>query len=569
MRVLNSLDYTVISAYMIIIFTIGIVFTKRASNSMDEFFIGGRSMPWWLLGISMAATNFSIDTPIAATKFIFQEGISGIWFMWASAISAIIVTFFFSKLWRRSKVLTDAEIIERRYSGKSSEFLRLFKGVYFGVIFNAFIMGWVFLSLSKVLAGVTDLNIELTLWVTVVIVFVYSVASGFYGVVITDFFQYFLALIGSIFLAVYSLDRVGGVSGLLTRINSDATIHNSVLDFIPSFSEGSAMSLSVFLSYIFVQWWAHKYADGGGKHIQRLLSAKDESHAFRGSALYTVLTYSLQIWPWIITALCAMVLFKDLGDAEMAYPKMMALVLPNGLLGLVVVCLVGAFMSTIDTHLNLGASYIVNDIYKRFIAPNKSNKHYVLISRIMMGILLILAVIISKNMTSVGGAWKFLLTFASGAGAVWILRWFWWRINAWSEISAMLTSGVSATTIAILRPEWNYSEKLLTTVLISTVVWIIVTILTEKVSDEKLRSFVEQVKPPIAGWQSIYKKYNIEKGEPLKTGLINTFLGLVVFFCFNFSLGHFILKSAWFGAALLAISLIGSFILYKRVRQSL
>jgi len=486
-RVLNQLDYTVIVVYMVIIFVIGLIFTKKASNSMEEFFVGGRSMPWWLLGISMAATNFSIDTPIAATKFIFKEGIGGIWFMWASAISAIIVTFFFSRLWRRSRVLTDAEIIENRYSGKSAEFLRLFKGAYFGIIFNAFIMGWVFLSLSKVLAGVTDLNVNLTLWITVLIVFIYSVASGFYGVVITDFFQYFLALAGSIVLACYSLDKVGGVSNLISTINRDSQIPNSVLDFIPSFSDGSMMSLSVFLSYIFVQWWAHKYADGGGKHIQRLLSAKDESHAFRGSALYTMLTYSVQIWPWIVTALCAMVLFRDLGDPEMAYPQMMALVLPNGLLGLVVVCLIGAFMSTIDTHLNLGASYIVNDIYKRFMAPDKSNAHYVLISRIMMGLLLLLSVIISKNMTSVGGAWKFLLTFASGAGAVWILRWFWWRINAWSEISAMLTSGISATVIAMVYPQWNYSEKLLTTVFISTLVWVSVTILTEKVKEQTLR----------------------------------------------------------------------------------
>jgi Na+/proline symporter len=442
--------------------------------------------------------------------------------------------------------------------------LRLFKGAYFGIIFNAFIMGWVFLSLSKVLAGVTNLNVNLTLWITVLIVFIYSVASGFYGVVITDFFQYFLALAGSIVLACYSLDEVGGVSNLISTINRDSQIPNSVLDFIPTFSDGSMMSLSVFLSYIFVQWWAHKYADGGGKHIQRLLSAKDESHAFRGSALYTMLTYSLQIWPWIVTALCAMVIFRDLGDPEMAYPQMMALVLPNGLLGLVVVCLIGAFMSTIDTHLNLGASYIVNDIYKRFIAPDKSNAHYVLISRIMMGLLLVLSVIISKNMTSVGGAWKFLLTFASGAGAVWILRWFWWRINAWSEISAMLTSGISATVIAVFYPQWNYSEKLLSTVLISTLVWVSVTILTENVKEQTLRDFVARVKPPVFGWKHIYTKYQLDQGEPLSVGVLNVFLGLIVFFCFNFSLGHFILKSAAMGTLLLAVSGIGSVVLYKR-----
>ncbi|MDQ7048965.1 MAG: sodium:solute symporter family protein [Enterobacterales bacterium] len=462
-------------------------------------------MPWWLLGVSMAATNFSIDTPIAVTKFVAQEGIGGVWFMWSSAISAVLVTFFFSRLWRRSEVITDAQIIEKRYSGNSAKYLRLFKGIYFGVIFNAFIMGWVFLSLAKVMAGITDIDIDYILWPTVILVFVYSVSAGFYGVVVTDFFQYFIALIGSIFLAYYSLQHVGGVDGLIEGLQGSSA-GPSLLNFMPSLEDNSLMPLSVFLVYILMQWWAHKYSDGGGKHIQRLLSAKNEQEAFKGSALFTVLTYIFQMWPWIITALCGVLVFEGISDPEMIYPKMMVEVLPHGLLGLVFVGLLGAFMSTIDTHLNLGGSYIVNDIYKRFMVKEASNKHYILVSRISMALLLLIAVIISKNLDSVAGAWKFLLTFASGAGLTWIIRWFWWRANAWTEFSGMIASGVSASFIHYYYPDWLYSEKLVVTVSISTFTWLIVTFLTKPVSEKKLIEFVHLVRPGYFGWKSIYQK---------------------------------------------------------------
>ena len=248
-----------------------------------------------------------------------------------------------------------------------------------------------------------------------------------------------------------------------------------MLNFFPSFEDNSLMPLSVFLVYILMQWWAHKYSDGGGKHIQRLLSAKNETEAYKGSALFTVLTYIFQIWPWIITALCGVLVFQGISDPEMIYPKMMVEVLPHGLLGLVIIGLVGAFMSTIDTHLNLGASYIVNDIYKRFFVKEQSNAHYILVSRISMGLLLIVAVVISKNLDSVAGAWKFLLTFASGAGLTWVIRWFWWRANAWTEFSGMIASGITASLIHYFYPDWLYSSKLLVTVSISTITWIIVT----------------------------------------------------------------------------------------------
>lgn len=548
---LNHLDFIIIIVYLVIVLVIGMIYTRKASHSVEDFFIGQRSMPWWLLGISMAATNFSIDTPIAVTRFVANEGIGGVWFMWSSAISAIMVTFFFSRLWRRSKVITDVEIIEKRYSGDSARNLRLFKGIYFGIIFNVFIMGWVFLSLTKIMTGLTSIDPDFILWPTVILVFIYSVASGFYGVVITDFLQYFVALAGSVFLAWYSVDTVGGLDQLVQKINSSPKVDPDILNFLPSFDDNSMMPLSVFLVYILIQWWAHKYSDGGGKHIQRLLSAKTEQDAFKGSALFTVLTYIIQIWPWIITALCGVLIFNDIQDPEMIYPSMMVKVLPHGILGLVLIGLIGAFMSTIDTHLNLGGSYLVNDIYRRFINKNGSRKHYILISRISMGLLLILAVIVSKNMDSVAGAWKFLLTFASGAGLTWIIRWFWWRANAWTEITGMVTSAITATFVHYFYPDWLYSSKLFITVLVSTVSWIIVTLNTRAVEQQVLIDFVKLVQPGYWGWKKIYQLTQIKPQQFLGRGIKLALLGILTFFMINFGIGYLLLSNFNMGVVLL------------------
>ncbi len=557
------------TVYLSAIFLAGIWFTKKASNSVEDFFLGGRSMPWWLIGVSMAATNFSIDTPVAVTRFLYKEGIGGVWFLWASAISAIFVTLFFARLWNRAQVVTDAELIELRYSGKAAAALRVLKGVYFGILFNVFIMGWVFLSLRKVLQGVTSLDILTALWVTVILVFIYSVAAGFYGVVLTDFIQYFMALTGSILLAYLSVQAVGGIDSLIAALPSAASAPKGALDFFPGFSKDSSLPLELFLVYVMVQWWAHKYADGGGKHIQRMLSAKDENHSILGSALYTFLTYCFQVWPWIITGLCSMVLLTDLKDPEMAYPLMMAKILPVGLLGFVLVCLIGAFMSTIDTHLNLGASYVVNDLYRRFFAPHKSPEHYVLISRLVMAALLAGSVILSLNLESVGKTWKFLLTFASGAGLTWILRWFWWRVNAISEITAMILSGVTATTLEMAVPELAYGTKLIITVCISTVGWLTATFLTKADEEDTLREFVLRVRPPGFGWKGIYATIPGSTPTNLGRGLIHWVLGMGVFFGLNFSIGSFLLKTPMQGMTLLALSGICSLVLAISMSQEM
>jgi SSS family transporter len=536
MRQLSQLDLIVVALYLLLIFAAGMLLTRRASSSVDDFFIGGRHMPWWLIGVSMAATNFSIDTPVSLTHFIRTEGISGVWFFWASAISALLVAFLFAKLWRRSGVMTDAEIIEKRYGGKPAAALRLFKGFYFGVLFNAFIMGWVFLAVIKVLGGLTDLPVEWILFGATSLALVYTLASGFYGVVITDFIQYFIALAGSITLAVFAVAEVGGLGALVSGLEQQGM--EQKLHFVPEMNRDNLGPVSVFLTYIMVQWWAHKYADGGGKHIQRMLSAKNEQHAFAATLLYAFINYAIQVWPWILTALASLLLFDQLADPEQAYSMTMARVLPAGLLGLVLASLIGAFMSTIDTHLNLGASYMINDIYRRFIKPDASQRHYVWMSRVAMLLLLAISITLALNMDSVAGAWKFLLTFAAGAGPVWIIRWYWWRINAWSEFSAMIASGVIATWINFAHGDWLYSQKLLVTVSLTALVWVPVTLLTAAVTRDKLELFVQKIRPGGLGWRGFSVAHDGKPGKAIR----NWLLALFLLFGLNFSLGWVLLR---------------------------
>ncbi len=555
---IHPLDIGVIGVYLLVVLGAGVILTRRAGRSVDDFFVGGRTLPWWLVGISMAATNFSVDTPIAVTEIVSSDGVQGLWFMWSSAISALLVTFLFARLWRRSGVLTDAEIIEERYSGPEAAGLRLFKGLYFGLLFNAFIMGWVFLALLKVLASFGDFDPKRILLGTTILVLLYSVSSGFYGVILTDFVQYFVALAGSLVLAFSALKQVGGPQGLMSQLHELGVSERT--EFLPRLDSGIG-TLSVFATYLLVQWWAHKYADGGGKHIQRMLSAKSEQDAFGASLLYSFLNYALQLWPWIITALVALVLFPSLEDPGQGYSRVMVEVLPPGLLGLSLVGLLGAFMSTIDTHLNLGASYLVNDLYRRFLVKDASAKHYVLVSRLSMVLLLAVAAALALRMETVSGAWKFLLTFASGAGLTWILRWFWWRISAWSEISAMVASGVFASWIGWFHGDWPYSARLGVTVGLTSVVWILVTLFTRPTTDSRLRAFHRKIKPGSLGW----KHYGSEGGPSpyLGRALRLWALALMVFFSLNFAIGSFLFLKPIQGGFLTALAALSGWRLVK------
>jgi len=566
MRTLATIDWAVVGLYLLLVFAAGVALTRRAGRSVEDFFVGGRGLAWWLLGTSMAATNFSIDTPIAITRLVADEGVAGVWFFWASAISALLVTFLFSRLWQRSRVLTDAELIELRYGGRPAAALRLLKGLYFGVLFNAFIMGWVFLALIKVVSGLTDISLPVLLVATTALVLVYTLASGFYGVVLTDLVQYVVAFGGSIVLAVLAVARVGGLGALTARAQSQ--LGSDALAFTPRLSLDNVGPLSVFLTYILVQWWAHKYADGGGKHIQRMLAARSERDAFGASLFFSVMNYAVQVWPWILTALAGLVLLGRPDDPETLYAGVMAAVLPPGVLGLVFVGLVGAFMSTVDTHLNLGASYMVNDIYRRFLVRHASERHYVLMSRVMMAVLLAVSVAIALQMDSVAGAWKFLLTFASGAGLTWVVRWFWWRVNAWTEISAMVTSGAVATWIELAHGDWLYSAKLCTTVAVTTVVWLVVTFATPAVDRATLLAFVHRIRPGSPGWRHLGSGDAAASSGFLGPALLCWLAALAAFFALDFGLGSMLLQRPGQGAALLTSAGFAVIVLIRLLARS-
>jgi Na+/proline symporter len=572
MRGLAGIDYGVIIAYGIVCIILGLYYTKKASKDVDQFFLTGRSMPWWLIGASMAATNFSIDTPLAITKYVFGEGVGGVWFFWSSAISGMLATFFFARMWRKAQVMTDAEIVERRYSGKSASVLRVFKGCYFGIMINCFVMGWVFLAVFKVLKGLTDVDPFWIIVISAAAVAIYTLASGLYGVILTDFIQYGFALFGSFALAYYAVKGMGGMGQVISELTASYGPDSGLTAFLPNFSTTTKaigyVPLNAFLVYILIQWWSQKYSDGGGKHIQRMSSAKDEKHATLATFFFTIMNYAVQTWPWILVALCAMALYgRGVADPEMTYVWMIAKWLPAGIFGVMIVSLIAAFMSTISTHLNLGGSYMINDIYRRFFVKNASEKHYVWMSRIVMLAALGVSIIVSLNMESVGGAWKFIISFASGAGVTWVLRWFWWRINAWTEFSAMITSGIIATYLKLAHPGIDYGYKIMIIVSISTAVWLTVTYLTKPTDEKVLVAFVEKVQPGSPGWNHIYKKYGIESGGFSGRALVNAIVGVIFFIAFNFGLGSFFLLKYKLATVLGVIAAVSAAFLLWRINQ--
>lgn len=568
MRTLATVDYSILGIYLVLCVAFGLYHTKKASKNVNEFFLTGRSMPWWLLGTSMAATNFSIDTPLAITKYVFREGIGGVWFFWSSAISTVLVTFFFATLWRRAEVMTDNEIVEHRYSGKPAAFLRVFKGCYFGLLINCFVMGWVLAAFMKVATGLTNLNLPAVVGLAVVLTGFYTMASGLYGVLLTDFLQYGIALVGSFLLAYFAVREVGGIDVMMTRLHTEFGAESGVTNFIPNLSESAWMPYSVFLTFILVQWWAHKYSDGGGKHIQRMSAAKNSQHAVWATFFFGMMNYVVQVWPWIITALAALLIYgRDVKDPEMTYVWMIGRQMPHGLLGVMVVTLMAAFMSTMSTHLNLGGSYFINDIYRRFIRPVASERHYVLMARVSTFAMLVIALTIGLQIQSVGNAWKFVLEFTSGAGLTWVIRWIWWRANAWTEIVGMSVSGIVATTIELTNPTWLYSTKLLLIVGISTAAWLIVTLLTKPVDEARLVSFVRKVRPGTPGWRHIYNRYNIPY-EPYGGQALWSFaVGLVFFFCANFGFGATLLHNYRLGVPLLIVAAVLCVYLLRRLQR--
>ena len=586
---ISAIDWAIIIGYILFALGLGIYFAKRAGKDMNEFFISGRNLPWWLAGTSMVATTFAADTPLAVTGLVVEDGIAGNWLWWNAVLSGMLATFLFARLWRRSEIITDVEFTELRYSGPSASFLRGFRALYIGLPINCITMGWVILAMQKIV--VLTLNLPDTASTKVIVVLaclliagIYCALSGFWGVVMTDIVQFGMAMVGSIALAIIAVNKIGGVTVIKEKLVNIYGAENQILNFTPDFSAGK-MAIITFGVYLGMQWWASNGVDGSGYIAQRMFAAKNERHTLLATLWFNIAHYTLRPWPWILVALVAMVVYPNLGDPnhanpmlqdpEAGYPLLMLDYLPVGLLGLMLTAFLAAFMSTIDTHLNWGASYLVNDFYKRFFIPKADPQHYVAISRLAVMLIMIVAGVTSLFMDSIAGAWKFLIALNAGIGLVQILRWYWWRINAWSEISAMLASlVVSIVVFTLPQTKDQFAIQMLIIVPISTVVWVVVTFITEPVSTETLTKFYSKVKPSKIGWMLIAAEIKEESDdtnrqqtyvETRTPALVNWIVGVVFIYTFLFSIGKLLLGFTTVGLSFLSIAIISGVIMYKNL----
>ena len=514
---LHALDWTVIAVYVVVTLALGLAFRKRASSSAEQYFLSGRSLPWWILGTSMVATTFAADTPLAVTGFIRQHGIWYNWFGWHYVLSQMLAVFLFSRFWRRAEVLTDNELIEMRYSGRPAAFLRGFKAGYFAILYNFIVLGWVLKGMGTVAESVLGIDPRLAMVVGAALALSYALLAGFWGVVVTDVIQFVLAMAGSICVAVLAVRHVGGTGALLERVQDSPLFTNNTVAFIPGGGWGWESDFAKFLVFVTLMWWASHNADGGGYLIQRMAAARDERHA-RGATLWFVLANNvLRYWPWILTGLASLVLLPVMPEGqseEAAYPLVMLQVLGPGLLGLLLVSFFAAFMSTIDTHLNWGASYLVNDLYLRFLRPRAAARETVLVAKVCVGLMMVCAVLVAFYLTSIGRAWLFVWAMGAGIGPVLVLRWFWWRINAWSELAALGSSVLMAVGFEVVAAIQSGSEyrlfatpvevagmalqthhKALILVPVTMAIWLTVTFVTRPVAADRLAAFYRKVRP--------------------------------------------------------------------------
>tara|TARA_B110000444_G_scaffold243861_1_gene262743 strand:- start:81 stop:1889 length:1809 start_codon:yes stop_codon:yes gene_type:complete len=567
---LSTLDYGIITIFFSITLIIGFLVSKKSASSSTEYFLSGRNMPWWLLGISMVATTFSTDTPNLVTDIVRTSGVAGNWVWWAFLLTGLLTVFVYAKLWRRSNVATDMEFYELRYSGWGGKFLRGFRAVYLGVIFNVMAMSGVTLAaikIGEIMLGISPME---TILYAGSITVIFSTVGGFRGVVYTDFILFFAAMAGSIGAAYYlvNLPEVGGMANLIANTPSE------LLSMTPSLDDPN-IYVPLLIVPLAVQWWSSWYPGaepgGGGYIAQRMLAAKNENHAIGATFFFNVMHYALRPWPWIIVALASLIVFPDLASIheafpnvsedklghDLAYPAMMTM-LPSGLLGLVVASLVAAYMSTISTHLNWGSSYIVNDFYKQQVNKNASEKQLVNVGRISTVTLFCLSAIFALLLTNALQLFDVILMFGAGTGLIFILRWFWWRINAWSEISAMFVSGfisiiLNFTSLGeILFSDLGFYPsyyKFPAVVLFTTLIWIIVTFLTKPDSNKDLINFCKKTNPGGPGWKKIKEeafKYNISFDDntdskwSVPLGIICMLLGSFAIYSFLFSTGYFI-----------------------------
>ncbi|HED31284.1 MAG TPA: sodium:proline symporter [Prosthecochloris aestuarii] len=581
MEQLSLLDISIISGYLLLTLLIGLLFSRTASKDISEFFLSGRKLPWWIAGTGMVATTFAADTPLAVTGLVAKHGIAGNWLWWTFVSGGMLTVFFFARLWRRANILTDLEFIELRYSGPGARFLRGFKAVYFGLFINAVIIGWVNLAMYKIVSiMLPGLNPELVVIGCVLLTTLYSGLGGLWGVTVTDTIQFVISMAGCIILAVLAVQapEIQAAGGLTEALPA------WMFEFFPSITSASSeteaaatlqLTFASFAAMAFIQWWASWYPGaepgGGGYIAQRMMSAKDEKHSLLATLWFIIAHYCLRPWPWIITGLASLVLFPDLpaDQKEDGFVYVMRDILPSGLKGLLIATFLAAYMSTLSTHLNWGTSYLVNDFYKRFIRTDASNSHYVIVSRLLTLAVAVFALYITFYvLQTITGAWEFIIQCGAGTGFVLIMRWFWWRLNAWSEIASMITPFAVYAYISIYTP-MSFPESLYIIVAITIAVTLAVTWLTPPTGEEHLRQFYRTTRVGGAMWKKISAGMPEVQADKGFAGLFGNWIaGIVLVYSVLFGTGKLIFGQPLEAAGFTVIALIaGSYIYYDLSRR--
>ncbi len=597
--ILTLLDKLIILFYFLISLGIGIYMSKRAGRGMSDFFLSGRNLPWYIAGTSMVATTFAADTPLAVTELVAEKGIAGNWLWWNMLFGGMLTVFFFAKLWRRSGIMTDAEFVSIRYSGKAADFLRGFRAVYIGIFMNMIVIAWVNLAMVKILQVIfPDLtifgyssffigNLELSSHLVataglMAFTAFYSSLSGLWGVSLTDSFQFVIAMTGSVVLAFFAVNHfsVGGIQGLKD------SLPDSAFDFFPNIGQQPdtesgtnvfTLGVTALIAYLGVQWWASWYPGaepgGGGYIAQRMMSAKNEKHSLLATLWFQIAHFAVRPWPWIVAALAALVMYPDASDKGATYVMLIRDLLPSGLVGLLLAAFLAAFMSTLASQTVWGTSYITNDLYKPFINKNADEKKYVTVSRITTVLLMVFAFFVTTQFDKISDAWKFVLSMSAGIGSVLLLRWFWWRINAWSEISAMLAPYVIYPVLRygfgldVIKDDFEIS--LIIIAFWSTAVWLTVTFLTPAEKPEKLKAFYTKVHPSDFGWKPVAEQLPDVKAD---TGYGRLFanwgLGVLTVMFFLFGVGKIIFHDYLPGLLFIAGALIAGFFIFRNLSKS-
>jgi solute:Na+ symporter, SSS family len=570
---ITAIDWAIVIGYFVLSTVIGFIFTKRGGESLEEYFLSGRQVPWWLAGAAMVATTFAADTPLVVTGLVAAKGVAGNWLWWNMVMSGMLTVFFFARLWRRARVMTDVEFAEIRYSGRPAAFLRGFRALYLGIAINLIIMGWVTRAMIKILTISLGISPFVAVGICFVITVAYAVAAGLWAVLWTDLVQFVIKMSAVIVLAIYSVKAVGGMDALIAGVSKHFGSETAALSVLPvrvtpngleAYAWMPLLALSVFLS---MQWWAAYYPGaepgGGGYVAQRIFSAKTERDGVLATLFFQVAHYALRPWPWIVTGLATVILYPNLQDKEAGYVHAFVDLLPTPWRGFMLAGFAAAYMSTIGTHLNWGASYLVNDFYKRFVRKHETEKHYVNVGRTATVLLFLASIGVTSQLTSVEKAWEFLLAMGAGTGLVLILRWYWWRISAWSEISAMVTSFLASLVfMRVIPPRFPPGDPnatawvMISTVAVTTVVWIATTFLTAPEPNATLDAFYRRVRPGGPGWRTVSERLGYGR-ESIPGGALawtNWIAGIIAVYATLFGLGKLVFGQLGAGLGLLLIA---------------